>query len=322
MILTGPFKRLAAQGRPDAIPPARAQSISLSSEDDGNLRVGGMTRAQRLKLAEMIERNTGADASQVIHTYPDGWTLRNPTTYGDWEREGSLMGNCLSEKSDFQNPEWDNFIGNYGETHGNYDYVSLRDPDNLPHVTLKNPEGDYPPSYYEILGQHNNTPKPVYMHKILDWINQENPDNPVHIEAQQFHPNQIKDWMKDQELAHGAGEKWAPQYSEAYPMQSEPGANGDWGDDFQIPGVFGAIDLQQIECPTCGDPLVNGDCLRCNWGKSWGDENTWGPTENPRDPTRDMHRGIQSAWDDAGEPWEAEELWGRFIPSPRHSWGS
>lgn len=52
------------------------------------------------------------------------------------------------------------------------------------------------------------------------------------------------------------------------------------------------MDEEPGTCPTCGDPLEHGKCLRCNWG---GWSNAMGPgDQNPQDPTKEFHPGIQA----------------------------
>jgi hypothetical protein len=55
-------------------------------------------------------------------------------------------------------------------------------------------------------------------------------------------------------------------------------------------------------CPTCGDPLEPGaKCSRCDWGVPSPNAMTDG--EEIVDPTRDMHRGIQSKWGAFEDPY-------------------
>lgn len=60
-----------------------------------------------------------------------------------------------------------------------------------------------------------------------------------------------------------------------------------------------------LTCPTCGDLINSPDCPRCDWG-TWNHSED--NTQNPRDPTIDMHRGIQS------------NQFARVIPSDRWFW--
>jgi hypothetical protein len=79
----------------------------------------GRRARERRALARQLDETLGPDQSPIAFDYGDGWTIRRVETLNDQHREGTLMRHCLrTVKSPDQNA-W-----------------SLRDPDNLPHLTF------------------------------------------------------------------------------------------------------------------------------------------------------------------------------------------
>ena len=81
----------------------------------------GRRRRELLAKARELEEKYGPDQSRVVFEYRDpwcGWTMRRPESLNDQLREGHLMRNCLSRI-----------------TEADPNVYSLRDPDNLPHLT-------------------------------------------------------------------------------------------------------------------------------------------------------------------------------------------
>lgn len=141
-------------------------------------KLAAETKTQLLRRAEGLPQDT----SRIVHTYPDGWTVRRLNTYGDMHREGQLMGNCFSPTSkssdSFVHREWkdhpevnsDLSILPESRLQGmnlghpvSRDYYSLRTPENLPKVSI-DPEAPEP-----ALGRHNQNPREEYMDRIHTW---------------------------------------------------------------------------------------------------------------------------------------------------------
>jgi hypothetical protein len=77
-------------------------------------------RARELRAkARQLEETLGPDQSLIVFDYGDGWTVRHITTLADQHREGTLMRHCLRTVTTPDQNAW-----------------SLRDPDNLPHLTF------------------------------------------------------------------------------------------------------------------------------------------------------------------------------------------
>jgi hypothetical protein len=70
-------------------------------------------------LSARLDGSLGRDRARVVHTFPDGWTIRRVTRLADQHREGELMHNCLRRTR-----------------HRDLNCWSLRDPDNLPHLSF------------------------------------------------------------------------------------------------------------------------------------------------------------------------------------------
>lgn len=73
-------------------------------------------RAHSLRL----DATLGSDDSWMIYAFADGWSIRRPVEIADQLREGHLMRNCLRDLTSTPDPNC----------------YSLRDGDNLPHLTF------------------------------------------------------------------------------------------------------------------------------------------------------------------------------------------
>lgn len=104
-------------------------------------------------------RQVGRDDGKVVHSYPDGWTLRQLYEPEHLKREGESMGHC---------------VGSYGDQlkSGDLNIYSLRDPKGDPHVTHGVNFADTGHSggramYVE--GTGNSTVKPEYADKLKEY---------------------------------------------------------------------------------------------------------------------------------------------------------
>ncbi len=177
---------------------AKAIGGWVKGADDWNFsKVAGATRAQLLQQAQDHERQHGPDLSEPVHQFDDGWTVNALTTYGDMHREGQLMSNCFSpvdtydQSKQFAQTEWEDYPGTEHPDEEDEEYAeddppeyninkahlqepigsslySLRDPDNLPHVSIDPNEGSW---YGSALGKHNSAPKPEHLKRLADWAN-------------------------------------------------------------------------------------------------------------------------------------------------------
>lgn len=116
----------------------------------------GITRPQRVKQMHELQASgrIQPDASGIVHRFDDGWTIRRLVTAGCVRREGYLMRNCCAKYVGDEKDTADTNPGAYLDgsvrhttrfrrreahtvpsTRGQMLY-SLRDADNLPHVTM------------------------------------------------------------------------------------------------------------------------------------------------------------------------------------------
>lgn len=103
--------------------------------------------------ANMDQAVADEGAGEVVYRYPDGWTIRSvqPEECGD---EGEQMGHC---------------VGSYAERvrRGDMKILSLRDPNNNPHVTMEVlPDG----TVNQIQGKENRVPVAKYRRRIRTFI--------------------------------------------------------------------------------------------------------------------------------------------------------
>jgi hypothetical protein len=83
------------------------------------------------KIQDFQDWKTGQgrkDLGEVLHQFPDGWSVRRLQNQAEHEDEGDMMGHCIGK------------VGtNYAEQteHGKMIYASLRDHRNVPHATME-----------------------------------------------------------------------------------------------------------------------------------------------------------------------------------------
>lgn len=181
------------------------------------------TRTQQLQRVQAIEQEHGVpDTSKVVHQWPDGWSVRQPQTYADMNREGELMGNCFglyssdepkdiwmehpecAEDPDFGDVERPEDIQNWNVSlprEENQRYYSLRDPDNLPHASMDGWADD------KTFGRHNANPKPEYLQRIQQW----NPD--MLSDSQHYEADNPTEWRVSS--TQPATSSWSPIYTQA-----------------------------------------------------------------------------------------------------------
>jgi GNAT superfamily N-acetyltransferase len=193
----------------------RPVTVNRRSVESGIVEAMAVTRTQQLANASAHEAQFGADRSDIVHTLDDGWTVRKLRTLNDQDREGKLMSNCLDfDSPDHSSRDWDDapeghatwrdwLEANRATEMDDHKY-SLRDPDNLPHVTFQ-----YNPGYlYDPAGRHNSTVKPEYWDRIRQWLSTQ--DKPTKV-----------DWVSDD----GIPEEW---HNPIEPRQAKSGHTLTW----------------------------------------------------------------------------------------------
>lgn len=114
----------------------------------------------------------------ILHTFPDGWTVRlleSPDEYAD---EGERMGHCIGDNAG-NNDYWQQ-----GSQEAKY-HVSLRDHKNLPHATaeLEPPAWGNPIDadtiMNEFYGKGDMPPKYEYVKRMEDWLGSQGVPTPL-----------------------------------------------------------------------------------------------------------------------------------------------
>lgn len=130
-------------------------------------------RTQKQKLEQLNELYQEApDATEVIHNFEDGWSIRRPTTLGDVHRAGELMSNCMSANFDDMDTFCDNYADGF-EFEGELDLnlpadPSLRllvDADGIPHAAWY----EFGGGLENVLGSHNSYPKQEYINYLIQY---------------------------------------------------------------------------------------------------------------------------------------------------------
>lgn len=173
-----------APGSPMPWPP---QIHHWKHDHDPQIKSSGMTHRQLVDQAASLPQ----DNSVPIYRFPDGWTISQPTTYSDIDREGQLMGNCLAASGqgyDESHPVWNEYnqddsgdplawddpnryspqelMGD--EIDEKYPFYSLRDPDNIPHLSFEHHYDDR--AINNALGRHNSDAKLEHVRRLNEWI--------------------------------------------------------------------------------------------------------------------------------------------------------
>lgn len=161
-------------------PTRRGVDIMQLTADDMESKLGEWDEHLRSKQEQADqEKLKGGD---VVHQYPDGWTLRNLKP-GDLDAEGDAMGHC---------------VGGYGYqdmvNRGDRMIYSLRDPQHQPHATMEleptrtrspggqlldgtwtGAPGEFSPAHenaliHQIQGKGNEVPKPEYQQRLKQFF--------------------------------------------------------------------------------------------------------------------------------------------------------
>lgn len=107
---------LAERNEWELIGSTNASTSSTNGSDSSAQK----RRRRRRALARKLDVSLlGPDRSEIVHRFDDGWTVRRIPGLADQRREGILCRSCMrSATKPYQNA------------------LSLRDPDNLPHISF------------------------------------------------------------------------------------------------------------------------------------------------------------------------------------------
>lgn len=244
------------------------------------------TRSKRLQNAGELDRLGYHDTSDIVHEFEDGWTVRRLPTFRDLHREGQLMRHCWSSpalddlhgRDDLPAPTfaWDMFyIGDdleadptkgkdfYGHDFERH-HMSLRDPDNLPHLSWFEDKSGHLDSAY---GRNNSKPKDEYLDRIDEYA-WEKDKNTQHLgSALGEDSNGAKDWKS---------KEWAG--TDQFDQMPPPGWSIDGPDESEPNG--GAY-----ECSECGEHFPDYGAWREH---TVGEHTKAGPLPSEVDPYVNM----------------------------------
>ncbi len=99
----------------------------------------------------LVYDNTG----EVIHDFGDGWTIRTVKTPNDLKVEGTIMQHCVAS-----------YAGVVEQ--GRSRIFSLRDPNNMPHVTIEL-KGDTN-EVVQVQGKQDKKPIEKYRERVGEWL--------------------------------------------------------------------------------------------------------------------------------------------------------
>lgn len=134
------------------------------------------TRSQRLRAVREAEASglITDDRSRIIAELANGWTLRIMTRAGDFRREGHLMHNCAGKYVPQLVPNIATFSmadrPDLADDQCQLELVSLRDADNIPHVTAWMLPGHH---LYATWGRGGDEPSASKRAMLIGWCEQE-----------------------------------------------------------------------------------------------------------------------------------------------------
>lgn len=116
------------------------------------------------------QRKRDPNSGQIVHSFPNGWTMRRLQNKDEAYDEGEVMQNCV--------PKFAPSVEN-----GGVHIFSLRDPKNNPHVNvLMQPgsDGHWSNGYVrDIRGKQNDRPTDEYRDMVRSWFDTFDPKPPV-----------------------------------------------------------------------------------------------------------------------------------------------
>lgn len=130
---------------------AKGKGIDIMQKGFFDLDDQAKKWAHEKEVADMASR----DDAPVVHTYNNGWTIRQIEDYDHCEYESAAQGNCTHD--------------DYGDRIVNGDtlFYSLRDEKNIPHATIQLNRDMAP---VEVRGQANSNLKSEYEAMIEEWL--------------------------------------------------------------------------------------------------------------------------------------------------------
>lgn len=201
------------------------------------------------------------EGGEVVHTTPDGWTIRKLTTPEELKGEGDVMGHC---------------VGGYADQvrNGHSLIYSLRDPKGHPHVTteiqptqyerqdslgthrtdarhyVNNEQVTYPIPHggnvIQIQGKGNEDPIPEYKARMKDWFDT-------------FAPEDKPQWAGPQWNDY---EDYLTQPGEIEPRHLQP------YDEYGLPGALQPDYDQLLENTTEAGPSWSQGSYEPAWGQN------------------------------------------------------
>lgn len=136
----------------------------VTSKPDTNVSAIGFEVAEQrsVKWHQEMQRRAPTtpveeDGAQIIKTYADGYTWRRVVGRAAMDREGNAMGHCVGRLSYYEMV-----------IRAKTEIVSLRDPQNEPHVTIEIGRGGT--TIHQIKGKANKDVLPKYLTYVEDFL--------------------------------------------------------------------------------------------------------------------------------------------------------
>lgn len=167
------------------------QALAKASEHDRWTE----ERERKARAREQMQQSE----APVVHSWPDGWTVRNlaaaPDHEAEMELEGEVMNHCIgSDEQPSYECNYKNAVSDGQISHA----YSLRDPSGFPKATFHmNADHHHSPGLAEIhgYGDHRHELLP-HVPKVVDFLEQHHP-NALMSDYAQHSPDEMKDGSYD-----------------------------------------------------------------------------------------------------------------------------
>lgn len=167
---------VGSSGESDAIELRRRfRSVVDWAESEG-VDLGRYGATQAVAEARRWAQERGLkDSPQgaVVHAWDDGWTVQELTTQEQLDAEGDVMQHCVAD----YRVVYDDFdvglaLGVEDLSGNRVQIFSLRDRGGAPHATMEymfDPDTEDPPFVSQLRGKQNDTPKPEYLERMVEF---------------------------------------------------------------------------------------------------------------------------------------------------------
>jgi predicted RNA-binding Zn-ribbon protein involved in translation (DUF1610 family) len=208
----------------------------------------GRSQREWETLQERLNEELGPSESEVVHRWPDDWTVQKHNRPEDVKRIGEMMANCWRYPAN---------VERQGVTH----YYSLHDPLGRPKLAL-DAYGEGPEKLGIPLGPFNTYPQNStkgkgYMNRLIDWAKPQGYDSFSAIDPNGGRPVRWpfgeRGWVDERQWRERVGHEPDPADASTLWSQACPKCGGAPIELHRYHGIW--LDSPAYWCPKCGEWL-------------------------------------------------------------------